>query len=74
MSDRKSGIIKSYNAFKGYGFIQGDDRTEYFFHFSDTSFPIEGKQRVLFQIGFDRNNRAKAIQIERETSDANISH
>jgi cold shock CspA family protein len=28
------GTVKSYNEFRGYGFIKGDDGREYFVHYS----------------------------------------
>ena len=32
MADRETGIVKSYNAAKGYGFIKGDNGADLFVH------------------------------------------
>ncbi len=42
--EKLNGKVKSFNKIKGYGFINGDDGNEYFFHFS--SLNMEGFKTV----------------------------
>ncbi len=66
--EKINGKVKSFNKIKGYGFINGDDGNEYFFHFS--SLNIEGfktvnvNDKVSFQpqVG-DKGKRAINIDV-----------
>jgi cold shock CspA family protein len=44
------GLVKFYDAEKGYGFIKEDETNEeYFFHYSSADFPVAQQNRVSFE-------------------------
>ena len=57
------GMIKCFNEKKYYGFIQGCDNKDYFFHISDANFIPQKGQEVKFEVGADNKSREKAVRI-----------
>jgi CspA family cold shock protein len=63
------GIVKKWNAAKGYGFIASDDGEELFVHKSDLDITVPGKQlkvgqRVAFDITSDmKGDRAVRLKV-----------
>lgn len=48
-----NGTVKWYDSVKGYGFIQGEDNTDYFVHrtgVKDEVFSLEAGQNVVFNV------------------------
>ena len=60
----QKGKVKFYNTAKRYGFITGDDGTDYFFHQSGLNDDIYVKDNdsVEFEVT-DRDRRQKAVNI-----------
>ena len=48
------GTVKWFNASKGYGFIEGEDGTDYFAHFGEIKMDgfkkLEENQQVIFEV------------------------
>jgi len=67
------GTVKWYNTMKGFGFIEGENKTDYFFHCSQIKegVKINEKDRVEFEteIG-DRGERAINVK-KMEAEDGN---
>ena len=67
MSETKQGTVKWFSAKKGYGFITGEDGTDYFAHFSQIQMDgfrnLSGKESVQFEVGEDANGRPLAVNI-----------
>lgn len=63
----KTGTVKWFSAKKGYGFITGEDGTDYFAHFSQIQMDgfrnLSGKESVQFEVGEDANGRPLAVNI-----------
>lgn len=63
------GTVKFFDEKKGYGFIAGDNRKDYFFHYSDIQMEgykkAEKNQRVTFEvIQSDRGEKAGYVCVE----------
>lgn len=63
------GTVKFFDEKKGYGFIAGDNRKDYFFHYSDIQMEgykkAEKNQRVTFEvIQSDRGEKAGYVCLE----------
>ena len=69
------GIIKWFNEKKGYGFISGDDGTDYFLHISavvETGLIIRPNDEVEFDvIKTHRGFQAKNLQIKNNPKNSN---
>jgi CspA family cold shock protein len=67
MQSRLKGIVKWFNAEKGYGYISAEDGKEYFVHFSsilDTGFKkLEENWEVEFTLGVDHQKRVQAKEV-----------
>ncbi|MBS5001078.1 cold-shock protein [Holdemania filiformis] len=64
------GTVKFFDEKKGYGFIAGDNRKDYFFHYSDIQMEgykkAEKNQRVTFEvIQSDRGEKAGYVCLEK---------
>ncbi len=64
------GTVKFFDEKKGYGFIAGDNRKDYFFHYSDIQMEgykkAEKNQRVTFEvIQSDRGEKAAYVCLEK---------
>ena len=61
------GTVKIFNKRKGWGFITGDNGTDYFVHYSSLKIPkykaLDQNDIVEFEIGTDKNNREQAINV-----------
>ena len=66
MNKRKNGTIKWFNWQKKFGFIVSDqENMEIFFHINDcVGFQPEEELTVEFEMGLDRTNRPKAMNIK----------
>jgi CspA family cold shock protein len=75
MSDRYTGVVKWFNAEKGFGFIDVDDRDGDVFIGSGAieaagiPEPVAG-DRLTFEIGFDRRDRPRAANVARANGTA----
>ena len=63
----KKGIVKEYNPSKGFGFITGDDKEDYFVHVSGLREYLKGRglregQKVSFDVDFGMKGD-KAINV-----------
>ena len=62
------GVVKWFNARKGFGFITDEDGLDYFVHFSeiqqDGFRKLEANQQVIFEPGEDSRGRSIAKQVE----------
>ena len=61
-----TGTVKWYDNIKGYGFIQGEDNTDYFVHrtgVKDEVFSLEAGQTVEFNVK-DSDKGPVAIDVE----------
>lgn len=63
----QSGIVKMWDAAKGFGFITGDDDEDYFVHGSDLHISVKGNrliegQKVKFDVRGDMKGD-KAINV-----------
>ncbi len=61
------GTVKMFNKEKGYGFIRGEDKNDYFFHYSSLIMEgfktIEQGENVEFEVAqSDRGLRAQNIK------------
>ncbi len=66
MGERTRGIIVRDFTDRGFGFIRDDNSKEHFFHYSDCkNFIPELGMEILCDIGYDKQNRTKCINIER---------
>ncbi len=64
----KIGEVKFFLDSKGYGFIKDEDKTEFFFHFSEVRAEdrtLRSLDSVEFEIGEDKNGRPSAVNIKR---------
>ena len=66
----KKGIVKEYDALKGFGFITGDDNEDYFVHVSGLREHLKKKglapgQKVSFDVDFSMKGD-KAINVRTE--------
>ena len=65
---RVKGKIKWYNEKKGYGFISGDDGSDYFVHFTQLPkglFNLDEGQEVNFEpYDTDRGKQAKFLELD----------
>lgn len=64
------GTVKFFDEKKGYGFIAGDNKKDYFFHYSDIQMEgykkTEKNQRVTFEvIQSDRGEKAAYVCLEK---------
>lgn len=64
------GTVKFFDEKKGYGFIAGDNKKDYFFHWSDIQAEgfkrAEKNQRVTFEvIQTDRGEKAGYVCVEK---------
>ena len=62
------GKVKRFNPVKGYGFITGDDKKDYFFHYSELQMDGYKNVKVATEVRFeaetgDRGLVAKKIEI-----------
>lgn len=57
MSETKQGTVKWFSAKKGYGFITGEDGTDYFAHFSQIAMAMDGYE---FQIA---DGKIQAVEV-----------
>lgn len=69
------GRVKWFDPKKGYGFITGEDGTDYFVHWSEIQMPgyktLEVDQRVQFDVQQDgRRARAVRVRVIGESSSA----
>ncbi len=65
--EKLNGNVKSFNKIKGYGFINGDDGNEYFFHFSSLNMSGFKTVNVNDKVSFDPQTGEKgkrAINID----------
>ena len=63
---KMTGTVKWYDNIKGYGFIQGEDNTDYFVHrtgVKDEVFSLEAGQAVEFNVK-DSDKGPVAIDVE----------
>ena len=62
------GVVKWFNARKGFGFITDEDGLDYFVHFSeiqqDGFRKLDANQQVMFEPGEDSHGRSIAKQVE----------
>ena len=63
------GTVKWFNNKKGYGFITGEDKKDYFFHYSQIRMQEHNNLfkggRVYFEVSEqDKNNRVQAIDVK----------
>ena len=62
------GVVKWFNARKGFGFITDEDGLDYFVHFSeiqqDGFRKLDAIQHVIFEPGEDGRGRSIAKQVE----------
>ena len=64
----KKGIVKEYDPSKGFGFITGDDKEDYFVHVSGLREYLKGRglragQKVSFDVDFGMKGD-KAINVK----------
>ncbi len=64
----KTGVVKEYDGFKGFGFVTGDDGEDYFLHVSGLRDYLQQRgvrpgQRVAFDVDFDHKGD-KAINVK----------
>ena len=62
----RNGIVKWFNVRRGYGFIEKEDGTDVFFHYSEINMPgfkvLSSGDKVRFDIETsDRGNRATNV-------------
>lgn len=62
------GTVKWFVSQKGYGFIRGEDKMDYFFHYSQIRMEghkaLAGGDIVHFEVSEpDRNNRVQALNV-----------
>jgi CspA family cold shock protein len=66
------GIVKWFNARKGYGFIKGDDGTEYFVHYSglDGGKFVRENDKVSFEpADTDKGKQAQKVKLLQKGSE-----
>lgn len=66
------GIVKWFNARKGYGFIKGDDGTEYFVHYSglDGGKFVRENDRVSFEpADTEKGKQAQKVKLLQKGSE-----
>jgi len=77
MSKRASGYVKWYHLSKHFGFlIKSDENREVFFHIDDFDEGLTPQinQPVEFDLGFDRQGRAKALNVKAVTVGVKHEH
>ena len=61
------GTVKFFDKQKGWGFIAGDDGTDYFVHYSNLNVPkyksLDTDDIVDFEVGADKNGREQAVNV-----------
>ena len=72
---RMTGVIRSFHAERGFGFVKPDDgQADLFVHISNmANFPSDGSpmgMRVEFELGCRRNGRPEAIKVTRLKTEA----
>lgn len=64
----ENGTVKWFNPRRGYGFVTGDDETDYFVHYSNIEMDgfrtLKEGQPVSFEIGEDSKRRNIAVQVK----------
>ena len=65
----KNGVVKEYDSSKGFGFITGEDKDDYFVHVSGLREHLKDRglrvgQQVSFDVDFDiKGDRAVNVRI-----------
>ena len=61
------GTVKFFDKQKGWGFIAGDNGTDYFVHYSNLNVPkyksLDTDDIVDFEVGTDKNGREQAVNV-----------
>lgn len=63
-----TGTVKRFNSKRGYGFIQADDGSEVFVHFTQIQSEkkyktLKPEQKVTFEVGHDDQGRTVATDV-----------